>query len=204
MLELNLATPAMLSCLREHRLPPAKSVALTFDGGFEDNRLLAAPILERLGLPATFFLVSQAGPTLDEARRLVGGVIRFGASTRTHPDLTAIAGAEVEVEVAGSRGELEAALGSPVTAFAYPYGKTSAKIQEVVRDAGFLGACTTVPGHNRVAVDPYALRRLEVRGTDSLIRFALTLWLGETHRSATPARGRALGKRVALPASPSE
>jgi glycosyltransferase involved in cell wall biosynthesis len=170
----------LISCLREHRLPPAKAVALTFDGGFEADRLLAAPILERLGLPATFFLGSETGPTLDQARQLVGGVIRFGAR------------AEVEAEVAGSRAELEAALGSPVTAFAYPDGKADPEIQDAVREAGFLGACTTVPGHNRLAADPYALRRLEVRGTDSLIRFALTLWLGETHRGARLAPGRAL------------
>jgi glycosyltransferase involved in cell wall biosynthesis len=181
----------LISCLREHRLPPAKSVVLTFDGS-ADNRLLAAPILERLGLPATFFLGSETGPTFDQARQLVGGVIRFGAR------------AEVEAEVAGSRSELEAALGSPVTAFAFTDGETSPEIEEAVREAGFLGACTAAPGHNRLAVDPYALRRLEVRGTDSLIRFALTLWVGETHRSARVAPGRPLGKRVASPASPSE
>ena len=31
-----------------------------------------------------------------------------------------------------------------------------------------------------LSVDPYELRRLEVRGTDSLLRFALTVWLGDT------------------------
>jgi glycosyltransferase involved in cell wall biosynthesis len=182
----------LISCLREHRLPPAKSVVLTFDSGYADKRLLAAPILERLGLPATFFLGSETGPTLDQARQLVGGVIRFGAR------------AEVEAEVAASRSKLEAALGSPVTAFAYPDGKTSPEIQEAVRAAGFLGACTTVPGHNRLAVDPYALKRLEVRGTDSVIRFALTLWVGETHRTARLAPDRVVRTPLALPASPSE
>jgi peptidoglycan/xylan/chitin deacetylase (PgdA/CDA1 family)/CelD/BcsL family acetyltransferase involved in cellulose biosynthesis len=37
-------------------LPP-RAIALTFDDGYRDNLEVGAPVLERLGLPATFFLV---------------------------------------------------------------------------------------------------------------------------------------------------
>lgn len=48
---------ADLSCGRPL---PARAVAITFDDGYRDNYDYALPVLQRFGLPATFFVVSAA------------------------------------------------------------------------------------------------------------------------------------------------
>src|SRR5687767_12094265 len=46
----------LVESLRAGRELPAGTVALTFDDGYRDTLLVAAPILARLGLPATLYL----------------------------------------------------------------------------------------------------------------------------------------------------
>ena len=182
----------------EHRLPPPKTIVVTFDDGHLDNLTLARPILERLGLPATIFLVSSGGGRngwstsgglakrplmeLDDARKAAGGLLTFGAHTRTHPALPDISAQEAEGEIVGSKHELERALGVPVTTFAYPYGRVDDEVRAIVARAGFTCACGVVPGRNRASADDFRLRRVEIFGTDSLLRFALTVWLGDVGR----------------------
>jgi peptidoglycan/xylan/chitin deacetylase (PgdA/CDA1 family)/CelD/BcsL family acetyltransferase involved in cellulose biosynthesis len=48
--------PALRRLSEGEKLPP-RAIALTFDDGYRDNLELGLPVLERLGLPATFFLV---------------------------------------------------------------------------------------------------------------------------------------------------
>jgi peptidoglycan/xylan/chitin deacetylase (PgdA/CDA1 family) len=187
-----------LVALRQtHRLPPPGAVVITFDDGFAEIRSRAAPVLDKLELPATFYVVSKrvgrnaTWPgdgelhgrqlvTWDDVAELRELGFEIGAHTRTHPNLRDLAPDQVEVEVAGSRADLAERLGSPPHAFAYPYGKWSETAAEAARRAGFTSAVTVRNGRNCAATPLHLLRRTEIRGTDSRVRFALALRFGDT------------------------
>jgi GT2 family glycosyltransferase/peptidoglycan/xylan/chitin deacetylase (PgdA/CDA1 family) len=177
------------------RLPPARSVVITFDDGYRDTFELAAPVLRRLGLTATVFIVTHRVGTRNswdatgelvgrplmrwsELQTLLSQGMRVGAHTRTHPMLTALPPEAARDEIDGSRSDLETRLGVAVEVFAYPYAKFDAATQGLAEAAGFLGSCTDDPGSNTPITPSHALRRVEVRGTDSLPTFLYKAWSG--------------------------
>lgn len=188
-----------LRCRWAHRLPPARSVVLTFDDGYADNLAVAYPILCRYGFPATLFIVSGAvgqtnrwdqgsmltgRPLLSwrEIHKLKAGGLTVGAHSQTHVSLARLAPAEIEQEIAGSRQALEQMLGTPVRTFAYPYGVWTPESRAILARTDFLGACGIEPGKNNPSTPLYGLRRVEVYGTDSLFQLELGLTLGAIPR----------------------
>jgi glycosyltransferase involved in cell wall biosynthesis/peptidoglycan/xylan/chitin deacetylase (PgdA/CDA1 family) len=179
----------------EHTLPPPRSVVITLDDAYADNSELAHPLLRRHGLTATIFAVSrrmgelnlwspgakvQGRPlmTWEQAAELRRDGLEFGAHTRTHASLPGLPPAELADEIAGSRADLEERLG-PIRHFAYPYGRVDDAAVHAVEQAGFTSACGIEEGRNSPGTPPFVLRRCEIHGTDSLLRFALTLALGK-------------------------
>jgi peptidoglycan/xylan/chitin deacetylase (PgdA/CDA1 family) len=69
-----------LAALAEGRPLPPRAVALTFDDGYRDNLETALPVLGRLGLPATFYLVPGL---LDRSVRAWWEVLAWAFSRAT-------------------------------------------------------------------------------------------------------------------------
>ena len=67
--------------------------------------------------------------------------------------------------------------------FAYPYGKMNETVKQIVKDAGYVAACSAVPGFNCNNQDLYTLRRIDIYGTDSMFQFALKLKIGTNKMS---------------------
>jgi len=174
-------------------LPPeADAVALTFDDGFCNFAVDAAPLLQEF--PVTLFVVTDhvgrsnewggrpargipTLPLLDwpALARLADSGVTLGAHSRTHPDLATISPAAINDELAGCAERLQKEIGVAPELFAYPYGSvTPAAVAAVA--ARFRWACTTelrsLGVHERMAelprIDMYYFRQpgqLESWGT---------------------------------------
>jgi peptidoglycan/xylan/chitin deacetylase (PgdA/CDA1 family) len=105
--------------------------------------------------------------TPDELRCLSeGNLVQIGAHTVTHPDLSRLSAERQREEIAGSRRDLEAALGGQVTGFSYPHGDTGAGAARLVQEAGFLYACASRSAVAWRRTEQFALPRFWVPNWD--------------------------------------
>jgi peptidoglycan/xylan/chitin deacetylase (PgdA/CDA1 family) len=179
----------------------ARCVVLTFDDGYADNVVNAAPILKKYGFGATCFVVSERigsyntwdaealggrKPLMNEAqlKTWVDAGFEVGSHTRTHPDLTTLPRDAVMAELVSSRAALERLIGAPIVTFCYPFGRLNADLVWRVRQAGYRLAVTTRRGRAASRDDALMLPRLSVSGTKGVANVLLKAATpyGDMHR----------------------
>jgi len=202
--------------------PGGQVLVVTFDDAYRSVIELAAPILERLGLPGTVYAPTRyvgterpmswpgidqwAGgrhePELlpmgwDELRRLADAGWEVGSHTRSHPHLTEIENdALLEDELRGSLEEVEQRMGRPCTSIAYPYGDHDDRVVEATRHAGYTAA-GTLPA--RLSGDgPLRVPRVGVYFEDDDRRFRAKVSRRGRRLRGSAAWGAALRLRAAL------
>jgi peptidoglycan/xylan/chitin deacetylase (PgdA/CDA1 family) len=158
-------------------------LAITHDDGYLDNFEHAVPILQKLDLPATFFVTtrflgSDIVPPWDahveehlgwmsweQLRETQALGFEIGSHTCNHVDLGQVSGEEALRELRESRGELERALGRRVDLFAYPFGgrrNMRPENVELVRRAGYRCCLSCHGGVARDGADPFQLPRVPI------------------------------------------
>jgi len=145
---------------------PDKPIIITFDDGYEDNLLTALPIMEKYKMRCTVFIVAGLVGTPEylswqQIADLQAGHTEIGSHTMSHIALGDSSPDQQRREVATSKAMLEEHVGS-VKFFAYPYGQFTPMTQQILREAGYLGACSGIAGLNSKGVDVYALKRVNV------------------------------------------
>ncbi len=176
-------TPAQLfDALERGAALPRRPVLITFDDGYRDVLYQAAPVLHRLGMPATAFVITDriSGPdpsflSWQDLHTLEQDGFSIGSHTVHHLDLTTLSPAQAWLELSQSRHTLQAHLGTSIDWFAYPAGREDPSVVQLVRKAGYLLAFTTQPGLAQSAQQPFLLRRYEIGRGDGLAGFAALL-----------------------------
>jgi peptidoglycan/xylan/chitin deacetylase (PgdA/CDA1 family) len=146
---------------------PQRALVVTFDDGYAST-LNAKPTLDRLGYPATVFVVTSfvdSGDALTwygvenrgdaaerrplgwhDLRALRDAGWEVGSHTVTHPLLTRLDEPALGSELEDSRRRLDQELGA-CTSIAYPYGQADARVAARAQEAGYEVGCTLTGAH---------------------------------------------------------
>ena len=147
---------------------PRRPVVVSFDDGTVGHVRHALPTLRRAGWPGVLNLAWNFLPDIggtDAVRRLARAGWEIDSHSLTHPDLTQLSDAELSRELSESRTRLKRAFGErAANFFAYPSGRSDARVRQAARAAGYLAATTVKRGFATPTADPYALRRIQVSG----------------------------------------
>ena len=116
---------------------PARTVALTFDDGpSEDWTPRVQEVLDRYGVPGTFFVVgSQVMRHPDIVRRLDRAGHEIGNHSFTHPRLGQIGGWQVQLQTTLTERAVLATTGKQPRVFRPPYSGTTAYLPQQELDA---------------------------------------------------------------------
>lgn len=175
---------------RRARLPRG-TTALTFDDGFDGLHANLTPVLARLGIPATVFLVAEtlteagrsvdwvdtppsyplATLSLDQVRDMQASGVRFESHSFSHLDLTQLSFQDCVDDLTRSRQLLESLLDRPVRLLAYPRGRHNAVVRAAAERAGYSHAFTLPEG--REAPGPFSVPRVGVHQSNGLAHLRL-------------------------------
>jgi peptidoglycan/xylan/chitin deacetylase (PgdA/CDA1 family) len=157
--------------IKENKILPRKSLAITFDDGYKDFYTYAFPVLVEYKVPATMFIiVDEVGRkqndrlSWDEIKIMqASGLITFGShSINAEPLVNLKTEEELRVQIFDSKKILEKRLNCPINMFSYAEGLFNKHIRDLVIQAGYKLAVATKTGPCYSSKDVFALKRLRI------------------------------------------
>jgi len=160
----------LLHVVRGEKAVGQPAFVLTFDDGYRDNWEHVFPILEKLSIPATIYLVTERVGAegfltwADIKTMAASGLVTFGSHTHTHRHFIRQQPYEnLEEELRQSKSLIEAHLHAPCEHLAWPWGDYESSWLRLAKTVGYATASTTLSGANTAGTNPYELRRINVR-----------------------------------------
>lgn len=172
---------------------PEKPVIITLDDGYVDNYENALPILQKHGLRATFFVVTQFVDegrvgylTWDMVKEMSAAGMSIEPHSKTHPDLSGAERDFVIYEMLGSQQTIAAHIGSTPRFFCYPGGRYDQQTMDIAAELDLWGAVTTADGQWHGFDNRYEWSRVRMRNSTTLPEFAAMIAPGNTVGGKAP------------------
>lgn len=193
----------MNQLIDNHKNLPEKTVALTFDDGYEDNYTQAFPLMKKYGACGTLYLVinrhnndwstkkkahHDSGELVKEPKltdeqvneMVSSGVFEIGGHTTNHINLNTADSQTKRAEMSESKALLESQLNTPINSFAYPFGIYSADDPLLVKTLGYTNAVLAEGGiETDVEKHRFELRRVKISGKDNFLAFKMRMKTGK-------------------------
>lgn len=154
---------------------PEKPILITFDDGYLSNYLYAYPILKKLNIKATIFVITDrrgkalsANPhfSWNQAKEMVdSGIIDIQSHTHSHQVSTTLDDEELVYELSVSKRLVELNTGKKCNILAFPNGIAGEREIEAAKRAGYkIINLVENYGANRKGSDLARLKRITVFG----------------------------------------
>ncbi|MFZ4714447.1 MAG: polysaccharide deacetylase family protein [Bacteriovoracaceae bacterium] len=174
-----------------------KSVLITFDDAYVNNRDIAAPILEKLSLKYVIYLpVGHLGQvnswdeggeqllSFDELRKMKNRYVEYGLHSYHHRSFTDMSLEEVKADLELCKETLTRENIPFLPSLAYPYGafprQNRKDFFELLSASGIKSAFRIGNAVNLNLKSPFELKRIDIQGTDSNTLFKLKMKFGKT------------------------
>lgn len=159
-------TPKDIPGLERGFVSVENPIILSFDDGYRDFYTDVFPILKKyqakaIVYPVTGFLDKPNNMDWWQIEEIYqSGLVEIGAHSISHPSLGAMSKESARREIEISKSEIEKHLEIPVYSFAYPNGSFNQETTDLVKNAGYTSAVTTIEGTNTDLKDKYLLKRI--------------------------------------------
>ncbi|WP_091988545.1 polysaccharide deacetylase family protein [Pseudoalteromonas denitrificans] len=149
-----ISLPDMLTQLKNGKILKDNTVAITFDDGYKNNYLTAAPLLEKYGFPYTIFVnpklidekISYA-MTWEQIRALAKKGATIANHSAEHVYLHQLNKGEnkiqwqkrIKQDLEQSEQRIKQETGHNYRYLAYPYGEFNHALQNIIKELGYVG-----------------------------------------------------------------
>jgi len=216
-----LSLTEVVEALREKRSLPNRSVAITFDDGYESILSEAMPRIAKRKWPFTVFISTTAIDqgfagfmNWDDLRQIeaMGGTIANHSVTHAHllrrgtVESNSAWRERVSSDIQAAQAKLESELDHPARLFAWPYGEFNADLEKLAADLGYVafgqqsGAVGRASGLQKLPRFPIATAYADLRSFAEKLRsrpLPVTLTRNEDRVLNVPARPPQLDMQIA-------